>query len=155
MFVFRWRGSDQKAHGGCGVCMQVPTIMAVRTRIIHVKKHEQIVIRMDKHAWKAIIEFQDSQLTVFEQGGKLFTRTELKDGDDDETVDETDDESEEMNAETIPVTPTLPPRRRSSAEIAKNVTVRKRLSKLDRTDLEALQLELFGSFSAGDTQLDL
>lgn len=130
-------------------------IMAVRTRIIHVKKHEQIIIRMDKHAWKAIIEFQDSQMTVFEQGGKLFNRIEIKEHDDDETVDSTDDENEEMNEETLPMTPMLPPRRRSSADIAKNVTVRKRLNKVDKSDLEQLQLELFGSFSAGDTQIDV
>lgn len=130
--------------------------MAQRTRIINVAKHEQLVVRVDKHAWKVVLEFEGSMLTVFEQHGQLFTRQELLKPDDDDatTASLTEDEDDDSNIETQPMTP-LQNKRRSSVDILKNVTIRKRLSMVQQRDLEELQLELFGDFDAGDTQLDI
>lgn len=128
--------------------------MAQRTRVLAIKKHEVAFIRVDAQAWKVVLEFEHSQLTVFEQGGKLFTRQELiPDISDVETMDETESEDDDEFIETQPMTPLL--KRRSAAEILQNVTIRKRMSMAQKTDLEELQLELFGDFDAGDTQLDV
>lgn len=128
--------------------------MASRTRIISVAKHEQAIIRIDEHAWKVTLEFQNSVMTVFEQNGMLFTRMECfqPDGRTD-TASLTLTEDSEDNIETQPMTP--PARRRSSLEILKNVTIRRRMSMRELNDLTDLQMELFGSMEAGETQLDL
>ena len=127
--------------------------MASRTRIIHVAKHEQVILRVDEHAWKVILEFPNSILTVFEQHGFLFTKMAVasEDGGDDKTEAETEDEDDDI--ETQPMTPKT--KRRSSVEILKNVTIRKRMSVREMNDLADLQMELFGSMDAGETQIDV
>lgn len=128
--------------------------MASRTRIINVEKHEQAIIRVDDHAWKVTLEFKNSVLTVFEQNGMLFTRMEcFKEEDSSDTASMTVTESDDDNAETQPMTP-VDTRRRSSLEILKNVTIRRRMSKREINDLADLQMELFGSMEAGETQID-
>lgn len=74
-----------------------------------------------------------------------------EDGGDDKTEAETEDEDDDI--ETQPMTPKT--KRRSSVEILKNVTIRKRMSVREMNDLADLQMELFGSMDAGETQIDV
>jgi hypothetical protein len=142
--------------------------MATKTRIITINEGEEAIIRVNstKHV---TLEFKAGILTAFVEKGVLYTRHEKQDDDsgcetEDEDQDiEVDDNQEtqyletqideDTFVETQPVLETPPSVVRWAGGHFDEVN-EKHMSRMIMKDIEELQIELFGSLYAGDTQID-
>jgi hypothetical protein len=134
--------------------------MASKTRIITINPGEEVIIRVNstKHV---TLEFSGSILTAFEEGGVLYTRHEDQKSSDEIICNEVeaggDEETQLMETQTqldYPETPT-PPFVRYFAGGGFDTVNEKHLSRMEMEDIAELQMDLFGSMDAGDTQIDV
>jgi hypothetical protein len=133
--------------------------MATKTRIITINEGEEAIIRVNstKHV---TLEFKAGILTAFVEKGVLYTRHEKQEDDSgSETEDEdieVDDNQETQYLETQIETQTqltTPPSVVRWAGGHFDQVNEKHMSRMMMEDIEELQMELFGSLDAGDTQI--
>jgi hypothetical protein len=134
--------------------------MATQTRIITINQGEEVIIRVNtvKHV---TLEFPSSILTAFEEGGVLYTRHEEQKSGDALVCNEVevgdDEETQMMQTQTqldIEDTST-PPFVRYFAGGGFDTVNNKHLSRMEMEDIADLQMDLFGSMDAGETQIDI
>lgn len=132
--------------------------MAHTTRLFTLNQGEEAVIRVNT-SFHITLEFSNCIMTVFQgPDGIIFSRMEYQareeeDVEEEEPFDELVQETqlmmdEEEEVDEFPLAP---------AVNEDNITVRRPshtpFSRTEVEDLEELQMELFGSMEAGDTQI--
>lgn len=114
---------------------------ANQLRIITIARDEQVVIKVNSR-YPITLELDGHTIQMWASGGMVFQRTETVETEtqiEEEGDIECDDETQLMDDEAV---------------LPSNITIRNKLTCIDKQDLVHLQMELYdGSMEAGETQL--